>query len=149
MSSARDRLLQVYALASGNDPEAYAWLMAFHGWAHAIDDFVDEPGAYSAQVVDLCGAAIPLFSCGFYRRHAEALGPALAVVAAKYRASLDASRPLVDVLRLAGNDVVLTVAYLRGGQDLVANVGRLLWPIVAETQLDVRHERITQDRAAA
>lgn len=149
MSSVRDRLLAVYALASGNDQEAYAWLMAFHGWAHAIDDFVDEPGSCAAQAVDLCAAAVPLFSCGFYRRHAEALGPVLAVCASKYRSSLDAGQPLADVLRVAGNDVVLTVAYLRGGQDLVARVAKLLWPIVVETQLDVLNEPSSQDRAAA
>ncbi len=139
----------MYAVASGGDVEAYAWLTAFHVWAHAIDDFIDEPGGYAAQAVDLCATAIPLFSGVFYRRHAEALGPVLAVVASKYRMSLDAVRPLADVLRLAGNDVVLTVAYIRGGNHLVEQVGKMLWPLVAETQLDVSNASITTDRAAA
>lgn len=133
---AQHRLSTVYAQASAGDPEAYAWLLAFHGWAHAIDDFIDQPGHESAEVVDLCSQGVVLCSSGFYRRHAEALGPVLAIVASQYHASLSAKGRLCDVLRLAGNQVVLTVAYLRGGSQLLARVSEALWPIVAATQLE-------------
>jgi hypothetical protein len=129
------RLLSVYALASGGDEGAYTWLLAFHGWAHGLDDFVDEPGHAAAEAVDLCADAVVLFSGRFYREHAEALGPLLGVTAEKYRASLTAVGRLADVLRLGGNDVVLMVAYLRGGRGLMRKVADELWPIVQHSQL--------------
>jgi hypothetical protein len=130
-----EQLLRVYAEASGGNPEAYAWLLAFHFWAHQIDDFVDEQGHYAPEVVDLCTQGIVLCSSGFYRRHAECLGPVLATVAEKYHASLTATGTLAHVLRLAGNDVVLMVAYLTGGRALQRKVSEALWPIVHNTQL--------------
>lgn len=128
-------LVEVYCLASAGNQEAFAWLLAFHGWAHAIDDFVDESGHYAAEVVDLCARAVVLTSCGFYRQHAEALGPVLAVVAEQYRSSLSATDRLADALRVAGNQVVLTVAYIQGGAPLLRTVSDRLWPIVRATQL--------------
>lgn len=133
---AREQLLQVYATASGGDPEAYAWLIAWHGWVHAIDDFVDEPNHAPAEVVDLCAEGAVLFSSGFYRRHAEALGPMVAVIAAEYSSSIMAPKALADVLRIAGNHIVLVVAYLKGGRPLVRVVSQALWPIVHATQLE-------------
>jgi hypothetical protein len=135
MSDTRDQLLRVYAAASGGNPEAYAWLLAFHGWIHRIDDFVDEPNHYAAEVVDLCADGVVILSSPFYRRHAEALGPLLCVVAEEYRASLTATGVLAHVLRVAGNHVVLGVAYLTGGRALVRQVSEALWPIVHNTQL--------------
>lgn len=129
-------LLEVYALASGGDAEAYAWLLAWHGWCHRIDDFVDEPGHYAPEVVELCAAGVVLTSVPFYRRHAEALGPVIAIVAEQYQTSLGAAGRLADALRVAGNQVVLTVAYLRGGAPLLREVSKRLWPIVQETQLE-------------
>lgn len=128
-------LHEAYSIASGGDPEAFAWLLAFHGWAHAIDDFVDEPGHYAAEVVDLCAAGVVITSCGFYRQHAEALGPIIAVVAEQYRSSLTATGPLKDALRISGNQVVLAVAYIKGGAALLRAVSDRLWPIVQATQL--------------
>lgn len=125
----------VYSLASGGDQETFAWLLAFHAWAHAIDDFVDEPGHYAAEVVDLCARGVVLTSCNFYRQHAEALGPILAIVAEQYRSSLSATDRLADALRVAGNQVVLTVAYIQGGAPLLRTVSDRLWPIVQATQL--------------
>lgn len=128
-------LSEVYSLASGGDPEVFAWLLAFHGWAHAIDDFVDEPGHYAAEVVDLCARGVVLTSCAFYRQHAETLGPILAIVAEQYHASLAAEGALSHALRIAGNQVVLAVAYIRGGASLLRLVSERLWPIVQATQL--------------
>lgn len=131
----RDQLMRVYAMASGGQQDAYAWLLAWHGWCHAIDDFVDEPGHFSAEVVDLCADGVVIFSSKFYRDHAEALGPLIAVVAEEYRSSLNAAGALRDVLRLAGNHIVLAVAYITGGRHLVRQVSDALWPIVHNTQL--------------
>lgn len=136
MKSVRDQLLTVYALASGGSQDAYVWLLAWHGWCHAIDDHVDEPGRPASDVIDLCAEGAVLFSAGFYRAHAEALGPLIGVVAEEYRASLTAPRLLADALRIAGNHVVLAVAYITGGRPLVRRVSESLWPIVQMTQLE-------------
>lgn len=129
-------LLKVYALAAGRDPEALAWLLAFHGWAHRIDDFVDGGSAFASDVVDLCAAGVVLTSSRFYQRHAEALGPIIAIVAEQYHASLTLTGSMEDALRIAGNQVVLAVAYLQGGAELLRTVSNLLWPIVQKTQLE-------------
>lgn len=127
-------LLKVYAVASGGNAQAYAWLCAWHNWCHAIDDHVDEKRK-PEEVVDLCASGAVLFSQAFYRVHAEALGPLVGVIAGKYKASLTASKPVADTLRLAGNDMVLGVAYITGGPLLVDAVNRELWPIVQDSQL--------------
>lgn len=136
MKDASTELLEVYALASGGDREAYAFLLMWHGWCHAIDDFVDEPNHGGHHVVDLCADAVVLCASPFWLQHSNALGPIMATVAEKYRASLQAGRTaLSDALRIAGNDLVLAVAYIRGGRPLAAAVSNRLWPIVERTQL--------------
>lgn len=136
MPNVRDQLLRVYALASGGQQDAYLWLMAWHGWVHGIDDHVDETDRPRTEVIDLCADGVVLFSAAFYRQHGDALAPMIAAVAEKYRASLTASKVLADCLRIAGNDVVLAVAYITGGRPLVRQVSEALWPIVQATQLE-------------
>ncbi len=129
------QLLEVYALASDGDRDAYRWLLGFHGWCHRIDDHVDEDHA-RPEVVDLCADGVVLCASPFFAQYSEALAPAVASVAEQYRASLEVKEPkLVDALRIAGNQVVLLVAYLRGGRPLQRQVSKRLWPIVAATQL--------------
>ena len=132
-------LLKTYATASGGDVEAYAWLLAWHGWCHELDDDVDDPARDRLNVVDRGAEAAVLFAAPFWRRHSEALGPMVGVIAAKYRSSVLAERDgrqrLSDALRIAGNDMVLAVAYLRGGTDLARRVAESLWPIVERDQL--------------
>lgn len=130
-----DRIMKVYATASSGQQEAYLFLLAWHGWCHAIDDHVDE-GRDPKGVVDLCSDAAVLFSSSFYVRHAGQLAPVVSLVAAKYRTSLNtASKAITDALRIAGNDMVLAVAYLTGGEPAIRAVSRDLWPIVEESQL--------------
>lgn len=127
-------ILRVYAIASNENPEAYQWLCAWHGWCHAIDDHVDE-GRSPREVVSLCARGAVIFSAPFYRRHAEALGPLVGIIAAQYEKSLEVSGVLADALRIAGNQMVLAVAYLTGGTDGVRRTSDALWPVVEATQL--------------
>lgn len=85
------------------------------------------------DVVQLCAAAADVFANGFFMAHADKLRPLVAVVAEKYRASVAWPREL-DGLRFSGNDMVLMVASIQGGRDLVEMVGRQLWPLVRSTQ---------------
>lgn len=132
--NAQREITETYAVASAGRDEAFAWLLAWHGWCHAIDDHVDE-NRPPAEVVGLCAQGAVLFSSGFYRTHAEALGPLVAVIAAEYEASLTEQNDRIrDALRIAGNHMVLAVAYLCGGTRLVSTVSKRLWPLVAATQ---------------
>lgn len=132
----RDKLLKVYAMASGGREDAYCWLLCWHGWVHAIDDHIDEPNRPATEVIDLCADGAVLFSSPFYRQHAEALGPLIGAIAEEYRVSLTAPKPLADVLRIAGNHAVLVVAYITGGRALVRLVSEALWPLVLVSQLE-------------
>lgn len=136
MSDFASRLVKVYRLAANGRPDAEAFLFAWHGWIHEIDDFVDEEGRRKEEVVDLCVHGSVLCSSEFWVRHCSVLAPVLGVIAEKWRSSLKAPGPLVDVLRLAGNDMVLLVAYITGGPALVRAVSERLWPLVAESQID-------------
>lgn len=131
----RDKLLTIYAIASGGNQEAYSWLIAWHSWVHRIDDFIDEEGHFATEVVDLCADAFVLMGTEFYRRHYEAISPVVAMVASQYKHSLQSTGKLHDCLRIAGNQMVLLVAYLCGGRHLQDEVAKALWPIVEETQL--------------
>lgn len=128
-------LREVYAMAASGLPEAESWLLAFHQWAHDCDDFVDCIERERGEAVDLMARLVPLMTCSFAQRHASVLGPVVAIVAAQYRSSLELSGVMCDVTRLAGNQVVLLVAYLTGGPCNVRRVSRALWPIVQETQI--------------
>jgi len=130
----REELDAVYRMASAGDESARVWLWAFHGWAHRIDDFVDEPGHVFLEAVDLCGEAVTLCAAPFFQRHAAALGPLVSIVAEQYRSSLCQSGIMADALRIAGNQVVLAVAYLCGGQANLRAVSLKLWPIVHASQ---------------
>jgi hypothetical protein len=133
----RQQLLGTYALASGGDTEAYLWLLTFQDWCHRIDDFIDEPGHPNHEVIDLCAQGVLLCSGRFYQRHSEALGPVLATVAEQYRQSLSREGTrLGDALRISGNQVILLVSYLCGGQTLLRAVSDMLWPIVNQSQLE-------------
>lgn len=150
MSDTRQQLERVYAAASGGNEEVYAWLLAWHGWCHAIDDTIDEhsfkhmplaglkDSTLVSRLVDHCADGIVLCSSAFFRRHAETLGPLIASVFEQYRQSeLGGHHPVLrEALRLSGNQVVLAVAYIMGGRSLVESVGKELWPIVTRTQLN-------------
>lgn len=127
-------ILEVYAIASTGNAEAYQWLCAWHGWCHAIDDHVDESRP-ARGVIDLCARGAVIFSAPFYRRHAEALGPLVGIIAAQYEKSIEVQGVLADALRIAGNQMVLMVAYLTGGTESVRRTSDALWPVVVATQL--------------
>lgn len=124
-------------LAAHRNEEAHAWLRIFYVWAHAFDDYLDEPERPRSEVIGLCVGVVVLTSHAFFVRHAATLGPLLAVVAAQYEASLDLDLPLPmrDGLRLAGNQVILAVALLTGGPENVEEINAKLWPAVAQSQM--------------
>lgn len=139
----RDRQLQValdgvLSLAANGQPEAERWLRAFYLWAHALDDFLDEPSRLRIEALGLSVNAILLTQYPFFQAHQGRLTVLLGVVAAQYEASLnlDLPLPLREGLRLAGNQVILAVALITGGQALLDEVSAELWPIVVKSQIE-------------
>ncbi len=126
---------EIYEVAANGNVDALRWLIAWHAWCHNLDDHIDEVRP-NAEVVDIVAQACVLFSGTFFRQHAEALGPLVAIVAAQYKASLsETDERLRDALRITGNQVVLAVAYLTGGLSCVDRTGQVLWGWVLATQL--------------
>jgi hypothetical protein len=103
--------------------------------SRGLGDVYKRQGHFAPEVADLCADGVVLCTTEFFRQHAEALGPLIACVAEKWKASLEATGTLADVLRLGGNDVVLATAYITGGRALLREVSKELWPIVHNTQL--------------
>lgn len=138
----RDQALQVCVdalllLAAHGNPRAHSWLRCFYLWVHAFDDFLDEPERPRSEVIGLSVNLIMLTTHEFYQQHAYTLGPLLGVVGAQYEASLNLDLPITlrDGLRLAGNQVLLAVALLTGGPEVLGEVNNKLWPVVVQSQL--------------
>jgi len=135
-----EQILALYREAALGNTEVFAFLLAFHGWAHTIDDLVDDPAKDRIAVVDVGMRANVLFSCPFYQRNAAALQVVVALVADAYRTSVDAERKggsyarLADSLRLAGNQMVLAVAMIVGGWEHMQRISAQLWPLAWESQ---------------
>lgn len=131
---------EIFRDAAGGDRAAYQWLRAWHAWAHDIDDWIDEApesptDRHNREMVDLCARLVLLCSASFYQRHVATLGPCIAVVAQEWRQSMEANGVLGEVLRVAGNRIVCTVALLTGGYPVMARVSEKLWPLVEACQL--------------
>ena len=135
------QLLSIYREASLGDVDAFAFILAFHGWAHLIDDLVDEPQRDRLEVVDVAMKANVLFSSPFYQAHAHVLSVVTCVIADSYGLSVRCEREggdkakLVDAFRLAGNQLVIAVAMLKGGWEHAQRVSAQLWPVVFQSQL--------------
>lgn len=128
-------LEEIYGTAANGDMQAKAWLAAWHYWCHRIDDHIDEKEP-AVGVIDIAERAAVLFSSPFWLRHVDRLAPLVAVIAEEYRTSLDAGDPVLsEALRISGNQMVLLVAYLCGGNPCVRATSKLLWPFVVKTQL--------------
>lgn len=134
------RIFGLYLEACLGQPDPFWFLVAFHGWAHLIDDLVDESDRDRLQVVDVAMKANVLFTSRFYQANAQALSVVTAVVADAYRTSVLAEREggsrgrLADVIRLAGNQMVIAVAMIVGGWEHAQQISGQLWPMAWESQ---------------
>lgn len=134
------RIFRLYLLAALRQPDAFWFLVAFHGWAHLIDDLVDEPERDRLQVVDVAMKANVLFTSAFYQAHAQTLSVVTALIADAYRTSVLAERlggaaaRLADTIRMAGNQMVVAVAMIVGGWEHMQQISAQLWPLAWENQ---------------
>jgi hypothetical protein len=128
-------LTDFYAEIAKRNPDAWLWLMAWHEYAHGIDDVVDGTPKGVAPVIRGHWEARKLYSLPFYIRHQAVLDAVLDVVTHMYADSVEwetsdveRHRRMADVLRFAGNCVVVAVARLCGwGWNEQRMVSLLLW----------------------
>jgi len=115
-------------LASGTNPEAKAFLYAWHRYCHLIDDVVDgeEPTIKAAQVGRW---ANDLYSSAFYQRFSVVLGPQVQLITCHYEDSVEMEkskerwqRTVADVIRSNGADMVRMVAFIVGGYSLMRQI---------------------------
>lgn len=127
---------ELYFRAAKGREDAFLFLRAFHGHAHAVDDDIDEPGRHRVNAVDRCVEVAVLTNCEFWRANHTALATVHALIASLYSTSVIAPNgPLANTLRLSGNLMPLAVAFLCGGWVHMQAIAADLWPIVARDQL--------------
>lgn len=123
-----DHLVQ--RAANGN-PEAAAFLVAWHRYCHLLDDIVDGD-VPPFQSLQLARWANDLYSSPFYRAHQLALQPLIQLITCTYEDSVEMERgepwakSVADVIRHTGSDMVRMVAWLTGGYEAMRDVSQPL-----------------------
>jgi hypothetical protein len=114
-------VLKLYHEACAGSIDAFAFLMAFHCYAHGVDDLIDE-GCTPAALLGTLAHANAMYSTPFWLANSARLGAIITVVANTYADSVEWEkspetwqRTAADVLRQCGNDMVCCVAYIVGG----------------------------------
>lgn len=118
-----NRLLELYDTACQGNPDALAFLIAFHGYCHQIDDLIDGETAYNPEnLLKVLMTANALYSTPFYLQHAWRLQAVVASITNTYADSVAWENSdekwksgVADVIRQCGNDMVLVVAFIVGG----------------------------------
>jgi hypothetical protein len=143
-ANCQPELAGFYAEISRRDPEALRWLLAFHEYAHEVDDLEDGEATGVAPGLRVHQRARVLYSMPFYVRNSAELGAVVDCVTHMYadsnlwaRSEHERHRAMADVLRFAGNLVVLTVARLCGwGWEQQRLISPLLWDMSWRTHHD-------------
>lgn len=117
----RRDLAQLYVEACGGRQDALAFLMAFHCYAHMLDDLVDE-GCDAERLMAAAVMANDMYSTPFWICNSANLSGVIRVIANSYADSVAMAqraepwkRAVADVIRSSGNDMVVAVAQLVGG----------------------------------
>jgi hypothetical protein len=118
-----NELLDIYKIAANRNTDALVFIMAFHGYAHRIDDVVDgEVHCGPEELIELLMLANALYSTPFYIENSARLSGVVGSIANTYldsvhweRDSTEWKRRVADVIRLCGNDMVCAVAFIVGG----------------------------------
>ena len=112
--------------ATRGDEAAFTYLVLFNQYSHTIDDIIDDgrdgKPMDAERVIGAFMQCAHVHSHPFYVRHAAHLHPVMLMVANAYADSVaweksdqDGPRTMADVLRCAGNEMVLAVAAICGG----------------------------------
>jgi len=136
-------LPELHERAAAGNPEARDWLGLWGDYCHEIDDLIDNRVQSTEIWIKLLIHANVLYSANFYNRHARELELVVATITSAYADSVkwegekcDWKRQWSDTLRFAGSEMVLAVASICGGFELV----RELSPLLREINWTVQHE---------
>lgn len=137
-----DQIKKVYELAANKNIEAFNFLNFFHDYVHGIDDLIDNKERDPEKFLALLVKANLLYSMPYYTRHAHRLHLLVAQITNAYADSVAWEKDdkwkgkWADVLRFAGNDMVLAVAFIEGNFDAM----RKLSPILKEIAWSQHHD---------
>lgn len=116
-------IVSIYNDACLGNQDALAFVIAFHGYCHQIDDLIDGDTAYNPEnLLRVLMCANALYSTPFYLQNAWRLQPVIASITNTYADSVaweTSDEPwkqrVADVIRQCGNDMILAVAWIVGG----------------------------------
>ena len=124
-----DELQKLYAAATEGDPEAAQFVVRWHHYCHMVDDRVDDMESKAEDKVQTSVLANILYSEPFYQKHVRELHMVVILVSNAYMDSVNwAQAPdrwkqeTADVLRFSGNEMILAVAFIRGGWKRVRQI---------------------------
>jgi hypothetical protein len=113
--------LQLQQEAALGNVDALVFLLSWNSYIHAVDDLVDE-AMTPDLLLDCLMQANALYATPFWIANSARLAGIIALVANAYADSLkfehgpeDWKRRHADVLRQAGNEMVIAVAQIVGG----------------------------------
>lgn len=119
-------------IARGN-PGAHELLKVWWEFCHAVDDVIDESQWNAEALLNVQAIGIGFYSHPFYLRYVSALQMPALIATNFYEDSVKWERePILwkrqwaDVLRHAGNDVIVAVAYIVGGYEHMQAISRAL-----------------------
>jgi len=114
-------LINLYREACLENPDAMVFLLAFHCYAHAVDDLVDE-GCTPEKLLDCLAQANAMYGTLFWLANSARLGGVISQIANTWADSVaweredeEWKRRVADVIRQCGNDMVTQVASIVGG----------------------------------
>lgn len=116
------------------DLAAFDFLLAYHEYAHLVDDLADgDEEDRGAAVIRLTRLAQVLWAKPFYRAHEPALSMVSCLVRSLYANSVawsEGNHPyavMADTLRFAGNLMIEACAVICGGDEHQRRVSETIW----------------------
>lgn len=120
------------------EPDAVRFFKAFNAYCHEIDDAIDEYWFKDKPLppevlIKLQVTSAALFTSNFYHRYGKDLYPVILVIANTYADSVKWEhdkeawkRHYANVMRHAGNDMLLVIVGVIGGWDAMREVSVML-----------------------
>ena len=127
MSLETNQKAKTLAMAAANgNLDALHFLGTWNAYCHAVDDLVDKPETSAESKVQTFVLANIVYSTKFYQSHAAELQIPVILLSNAYADSVDwcnapehTKRQAADILRFSGNEMILAVAFICGGWQLV------------------------------
>lgn len=118
-----NEIIDIYSDACMGNADAMAFMLSFHAYCHLIDDVVDGDVERSDEnLFKILMHANALYSTPFYLSNAWRLQPVIASITSTYadsvaweKSDVKWKRDVADIIRMCGNDMITTIAWIVGG----------------------------------